>query len=101
MAMASETIPRIPDQRVCLLSISVTGSCQIERYPGWLKDSMKTKKLDIKYELNAWLKPAYIQEDRSQCAGWSGSFRRIDLLDRQEIPLDPSGGVRSSLISAI
>ena len=48
---------------ICLLSTSLTGVCQIETYPEWLKDSMRKKKLDIKYELNAWLKPAYVQED--------------------------------------
>jgi len=48
---------------VCLLSISATGICQNVTYPGWLRDSLKRKKLDMKYELNAYMKPAYVQED--------------------------------------
>ena len=43
---------------VCLLSISATGICQNVTYPVWLRDSLKRKGLDMKYELNA-----YMQED--------------------------------------
>lgn len=48
---------------VCLLSICTTGVCQNVTYPGWLKDSLRRKGLDIKYELNAYMKPAFLQED--------------------------------------
>ena len=46
-----------------LLSTGLNGICQGQPYPGWVTDSLKSKGLDKKYELNAYLKPGWLQDD--------------------------------------
>lgn len=46
-----------------LLAATLTGLCQAKPYPGWVMDSLKSKGLDKKYELNAFLKPGWLQDD--------------------------------------
>lgn len=46
-----------------LLSTGLQGTCQGKPCPEWIQDSLKSKRLDVRYELNAWLKPGWMSED--------------------------------------
>jgi hypothetical protein len=46
-----------------LFLIATTAFSQTATYPSWLKARMKTLKLNGQYELDPFLKPAYLQDD--------------------------------------
>lgn len=48
---------------VCLILMGPDGACQNASYPAWLKDSLKRKGLDAKFEPSAWLQPSFLQDD--------------------------------------
>jgi hypothetical protein len=105
---------------IAILSTGPDGFCQAQSYPDWGQDSLKTKGLDKKYELAAYLKPGAGANfgsggnDFSWAGKWylytkrtaqgtlfdkkSGDIvggRPADLLDRKKLSMDTSGRIES------